>query len=123
MMLQRTSLGIHKDDYLFTIDDYPLKKYGSQGQQKSFLVALKLAQFDYISQEAKAKPILLLDDIFDKLDDKRIAQLLHMVASHHFGQIFITDARPERTERFLSGIDAQIAIFRTDLIKQVPEDE
>jgi len=97
-ILQYSSAGIHKDDLLFQINGYPVKKVGSQGQQKSFLIALKLAQFDLISKKSKIKPILLLDDIFDKLDDQRVGQLLHLVNDDSFGQLFITDTHDKRTE-------------------------
>jgi DNA replication and repair protein RecF len=97
-MLQYTSVGIHKDDLLFEIDNYPIKKFGSQGQQKSFLIALKLAQFDFLSQKSGHKPILLLDDVFDKLDEFRVERLIKMVNEDLFGQIFITDTHNERTE-------------------------
>ena len=97
----RTTAGIHRDDFHFLIDGHPIKKFGSQGQQKSFLIALKLSQFMIIEKAKEKKPLLLLDDIFDKLDDKRIAYLLEMVAKGSFGQIFITDARPERTKSYL----------------------
>lgn len=120
---QRTTFGIHKDDFIFSINNLGLKKFGSQGQQKSYLIALKLAQFDVIQQEKNDKPLLLLDDIFDKLDDRRIARLLEMVAGHQFGQIFITDARPERTSRLLQHIDAQINIYSTDAKKIGDENE
>ncbi len=107
---QRTTLGIHRDDYAFEIDSYPLKKFGSQGQQKSFVVALKLAQFHLLTQEKGHQPILLLDDIFDKLDDRRIARLIHLMKDGTFGQVFLTDARPERTQSLLeaSGITANL---------------
>ncbi|PKK37936.1 DNA replication and repair protein RecF [Siphonobacter sp. SORGH_AS_0500] len=107
---QRTTLGIHRDDFVFEIDSYPLKKFGSQGQQKSFVVALKLAQFHLLTQEKGHQPILLLDDIFDKLDDRRIAKLMDMMQDGTFGQVFLTDARPERTQSLLaeSGITANI---------------
>lgn len=108
---QRTVCGIHRDEFLFLIDGYPLKKFGSQGQQKSFLIALKLALYDVLKEKKGLKPIILLDDIFDKLDDLRIQKLVSMIADHHFGQIFITDARPERTEHFMSGIEDQIKIL------------
>src|SRR5690606_9167766 len=70
--LERTTTGIHKDDLIFTVNGMPLKKFGSQGQQKSFLIALKLAQYSYLVSKKGFKPLLLLDDIFDKLDDRRI---------------------------------------------------
>ncbi|HRZ75889.1 MAG TPA: DNA replication and repair protein RecF, partial [Bacteroidales bacterium] len=80
LSLRFTSTGIHKDDFNFLIDGFPAKKFGSQGQQKSFAVALKLAQFDYIRQLTGARPLLLLDDVFDKLDDRRVEQLIHLVS-------------------------------------------
>ena len=107
LILQRTNVGIHKDDYLFEMDGYLLKKFGSQGQQKSFLIALKLAQFDTIESEKGFKPILLMDDIFDKLDDQRIQKLTEMIEHHEFGQVFITDARPERSKHFLEKLNIE----------------
>lgn len=94
---QRTILGCHKDDFLFTLDGHPVKKFGSQGQKKSFVMALRLAQYELLETYTGRKPLLLLDDIFDKLDDHRIARLLAHINHPHFGQVFITDARPERT--------------------------
>lgn len=96
--LQYTSFGVHKDDIELTLGAYPVKKYGSQGQQKTFLLALKLAQFDYIGQCLNTKPILLLDDIFDKLDMLRVKQLVRLVGSSRFGQVFITDTQQGRVE-------------------------
>lgn len=93
---QYTTQGIHKDDLEFKIGDYPLKKFGSQGQKKSFVTALRLAQFDFLKDLKQTKPILLLDDIFDKLDDLRVAALMKLVSEDHFGQIFITDANLHR---------------------------
>ena len=89
--LQYTSAGVHKDDMLFMIDSYPIKKFGSQGQQKSFLIALKLAQFDILKKKSGEKPILLLDDIFDKLDETRVEKIVEMVNNDEFGQLFISD--------------------------------
>jgi DNA replication and repair protein RecF len=111
LLLKRTNLGIHKDDYLFTIGDYSLKKFGSQGQQKSYLISLKLAQFDALKAEKNQKPILLLDDIFDKLDDVRIGQLMKLVAKKDFGQLFITDARPERSIKIFSDLQIPAKLF------------
>ena len=102
--LQYTSHGIHKDDLNFEIDAHPIKKFGSQGQQKSFLIALKLAQFDFVKDKANQNPILLLDDIFDKLDESRVAQLLQLVKEDNFGQIFISDTHADRTEAVISSI-------------------
>jgi DNA replication and repair protein RecF len=96
---QRTTLGVHKDDYSFLMERAPIKKFGSQGQKKSYVMALKLAQFQIIEEDRQTKPLLLLDDIFDKLDDRRIACLIERMDS--FGQVFLTDARPERTAELL----------------------
>lgn len=111
LLLKRTNMGIHKDDYNFEINGYPIKKFGSQGQQKSFLIALKLAQFHVFKDIKKTKPILLLDDIFDKLDDLRIKKMIDLVANKEFGQLFITDARPERSKKILGDISAETAYF------------
>lgn len=109
--LQRTTKGVHKDDFLFSLNDHSLKKFGSQGQIKSYLIALKLAQFDCIKKEKGINPVLLLDDIFDKLDDSRIQKLIRMVASHSFGQIFLTDARPERSMSIFNEIEEEKKYF------------
>lgn len=111
IILQRTTKGSHKDDFVFSIGGHPLKTTGSQGQQKSFVIALKLAQFEYINQRLGQKPILLLDDIFDKLDQSRIQKLLTMISDEVFGQVFITEAGQDRVEKFLSDIDGEIRTF------------
>lgn len=110
--LERTSQGIHKDDLLFTIHEgMPLKKFGSQGQQKSFLIALKLAQYSFLKTKKNYKPLLLLDDIFDKLDEKRTLKLMKMVSEDEFGQIFLTDTDSERIRQIFSDIAQPIRIF------------
>ncbi len=109
--LQYTSMGIHKDDLNFTIDGHPIKKFGSQGQQKTFLIALKLAQFHFIKEQAKTTPILLLDDIFDKLDENRVSQIVALVNNDNFGQIFISDTHAERTENVVKNIRQTYKIF------------
>ena len=109
--LQYTSVGIHKDDLDFTINGHPIKKFGSQGQQKSFLIALKLAQFHFIKEQAKTTPILLLDDIFDKLDENRVAQIVSLVDNEDFGQLFISDTHPERTEKVVKNSNQSYKIF------------
>lgn len=110
--LERTSQGIHKDDLLFTIHEaMPLKKFGSQGQQKSFLIALKLAQYSFLRKKKKYKPLLLLDDIFDKLDDRRTKKLMQLVSEDEFGQIFITDTDAERIKDIFDEIAQPIRIF------------
>lgn len=110
-ILERTTVGIHKDELLFAIGDMPLKKFGSQGQQKSFLIALKLAQYSYLQKFKDFKPLLLLDDIFDKLDDLRVHKLMEMVSHHDFGQIFITDTGKERVLSVFNKIKIDITLF------------
>ncbi|MEM1256992.1 MAG: DNA replication and repair protein RecF, partial [Bacteroidota bacterium] len=109
--LQYTSVGIHKDDLGFTISGHPIKKFGSQGQQKSFLIALKLAQFHFIKEQSNTTPILLLDDIFDKLDEKRVSRLISLVEQDSFGQLFISDTHPERTEKVVKNTHQEYKIF------------
>ncbi|MDP2187447.1 MAG: DNA replication and repair protein RecF [Sphingobacteriaceae bacterium] len=94
----RCSVGIHRDDLLFTINGHPVKRFGSQGQQKSFLISLKLAQSIYLSEVMGKKPFLLLDDIFEKLDGQRVSSLLRLVQEERFGQIFLTDTDKKRVE-------------------------
>ncbi len=108
---QYTTKGIHKDDFSFAINGRPVKKFGSQGQQKSFVIALKLAQFDFVVQWKKTKPLLLLDDIFDKLDDLRIQKLMQLMANGVFGQVFLTDARPERTQQIFKATGQAIHLL------------
>ncbi len=111
-LLQYTSVGIHKDDLLFNINAYPIKKFGSQGQQKSFLIALKLAQFDFIKKQSGNNPILLLDDIFDKLDEQRVSHIIKLVNDENFGQLFISDTHPERTENAIKQVHQSYEIFK-----------
>lgn len=108
---EHTTVGVHRDDVIFTIAEYPLRKFGSQGQQKSFLVALKLAEYTLLAEHNNEKPILLLDDLFDKLDMGRVAQLLRLVGSEMFGQIFITDCNKHRLQRTLSEAGAEYKLF------------
>ncbi len=110
-ILQYTSVGTHKDDIKFKIGNYPIKKFGSQGQQKSFLIALKLAQYAFIKERLKTNPILLLDDIFDKLDDQRVAELIKLVNMDTYGQIFISDTHRDRTEEVIKATDQSYAII------------
>ncbi len=110
--MQYTTVGIHKDDLEFTINGHSLKKYASQGQQKSFLIALKLAQFDFIKNIKQMTPILLLDDIYDKLDDLRVKQLMELVSSTNFGQLFITDTHPTRLSNLFSATEADYKVFK-----------
>ena len=107
-----SSVGVHKDDFIMLFDKHLIKRRGSQGQQKTFLLALKLAQFDFMSQALKFKPILLLDDIFDKLDDNRVEHLMTLVDKHHFGQIFVTDTHSERSVHIFDKINADYKLFQ-----------
>ncbi|NOZ46487.1 MAG: DNA replication/repair protein RecF [Chlorobi bacterium] len=108
--LQYSTVGIHKDDLSLKLRNYPIRKIGSQGQQKTFLLALKLAQFDFLKELYGFKPILLFDDIFDKLDSNRVEKIVELVADNNFGQIFITDTGKERLKNILkhSKIDYQL---------------
>lgn len=110
--LQYTSMGIHKDDLVFNIEGHPVKKFGSQGQQKSFLIALKLAQFDFIKAQSGVNPILLLDDIFDKLDEQRVAQIIKLVDDENFGQLFISDTHADRTENAVKQVHQSYEVFK-----------
>ena len=110
-MLTYTSKGIHKDDLLFEMNGISMKRTASQGQQKSFLISLKLSQMNRIKELTGKTPILLLDDIFDKLDDSRVSQLIELVNQEHFGQIFITDTSRERTENVVKRINEESKIF------------
>jgi DNA replication and repair protein RecF len=112
ILLQRTSTGVHRDDFDFLMNGNELKKFGSQGQQKSFLIALKLAEFQCISEAKQFKPILLLDDIFDKLDEQRIHQLMRLISQGRFGQLFLTDARQARTQEILKEARVIAQVFK-----------
>jgi DNA replication and repair protein RecF len=110
-ILEYTTVGIHKDDLILEMNDYPVKLLGSQGQQKSYLVALKLAKFDYIKRRAGFSPIMLLDDIFDKFDADRVEQIIRLVGNHRFGQIFITDTHKSRLQDILTSVDSDYKMF------------
>jgi DNA replication and repair protein RecF len=110
--LERTTGGIHRDELQFSIHGMPMKKFGSQGQQKSFLIALKLAQYSYLYQQKGFKPLLLLDDIFDKLDDNRTTKLMQMISENDFGQVFITDTSSEKVERIFKRIGVDVKLFK-----------
>ncbi|MGI4887234.1 MAG: DNA replication/repair protein RecF [Janthinobacterium lividum] len=115
---QRTTAGAHRDDFVFLMDSLPVRSYASQGQQKSYAIALRLAQFEILTTRlaatgiASAKPLLLLDDIFDRLDDTRIARLLELVADDTFGQVFLTDTNLVRTDQALANVRGDIRRFR-----------
>ncbi|NVK05383.1 MAG: DNA replication/repair protein RecF [Flavobacteriia bacterium] len=120
-VLQYSSTGIHKDDLAFKLRDYPLKKVGSQGQQKTFTIALKLAQFEFLKEVTGRKPILLLDDIFDKLDETRVEAIVSMVNDHRFGQIFITDTHEERTGGIVKRIAEESKVFSVEAGGKITE--
>jgi DNA replication and repair protein RecF len=108
---EHTTVGVHRDELTISIGDYPIRKYGSQGQQKSFLVALKLAEYTLLAEHGNERPMLLLDDLFDKLDMRRVAQLLRLVNGDIFGQIFITDCNKHRLERTLGEAEVDYKLF------------
>ena len=112
-ILKYTSAGVQRDDFIFTMNGHPIRRYGSQGQQKSFLVSLKFAQYEIMKKNYGFAPILLLDDVFDKLDMGRISNLLQMVASNDFGQIFITDSNKVRMSGIVDRLTQDRAYFET----------
>ena len=119
LLAQRTILGIHRDEFLFTLNGHPLKKFGSQGQQKSFIIAMRLAQFACIQEVLQCKPLLLLDDIFDKLDELRIEKLIDLITQQYFGQVWITDAGGSRSNQLIKKIHADKSLIRIDKGKLV----
>ena len=106
-----TSVGPHKDDLFFTLNEHSIKKHGSQGQQKSFLIALKLAQFEFVQRNIELSPLILLDDIFDKLDNTRVEKLVSFIKEGVFKQVFITDTNKKRSEEILSKTNVNFTIF------------
>ena len=106
--------GIHKDELNMLLGDFPIKREGSQGQNKTYLVALKLAQFDFLKRTGTTVPLLLLDDIFDKLDASRVEQIIKLVAGDNFGQIFITDTNREHLDRILHKVGSDYKMFRVE---------
>jgi DNA replication and repair protein RecF len=113
-ILQYTTAGTHKDDLQMSLEGHPIKRIGSQGQQKTFLVALKLAKFEFIRNVNGFHPILLLDDVFDKFDAKRVEQIIKLVADQNFGQIFITDTNRERIGKILNQLTIEYKLFHVD---------
>ena len=109
-----SSKGVHRDELVMKLGGYPIRKEGSQGQNKSFLVALKLAQYDFLYRKGGETPILLLDDIFDKLDSNRVEQIVNLVSGDGFGQIFITDVNREHTDSILEQIDGAYRLFEVE---------
>jgi DNA replication and repair protein RecF len=119
--LRRTTVGVHKDDVVFTLGEHAMKRFGSQGQQKSFLVALRLAQLAFIEQATGVKPILLLDDIFDKIDEKRVEALMKRVTNGTFGQVFITDTHLGRIPDMFAATGADVRVFEVRQGEVVPQ--
>ena len=117
--------GVHKDELNMLLGDFPIKREGSQGQNKTYLVALKLAQFDFLKRTGSTVPLLLLDDIFDKLDASRVEQIIKLVAGDSFGQIFITDTNREHLDRILHKVGSDYKMFRVEQgeVSEMEEDE
>ena len=114
-ILQRTTTGIHRDDWTFTFNDFPVKKFASQGQLKSYVLAIKLAQYELLKEQKQVQPVLLLDDIFDKLDHTRVSQLLELLVQGDFGQVFITDTDKNRIATI---VDSFKVDYRKFIIKE-----
>ena len=110
-ILGYSTQGIHKDELEMLLDEYPIKRVGSQGQNKTYLISLKLAQFNFLKTAHNFAPVLLLDDIFDKLDSKRVTEIIHLVAGETFGQIFITDTNREHLDMILAQLEQPASIF------------
>jgi DNA replication and repair protein RecF len=108
LQLERTSGGVHRDDIEFEIEGFPLKRFGSQGQSKSFIFAFKLAQYQYLYNTLKTKPILLLDDMFEKIDEERAQKLINLLCSHEFGQIVLTDTHSDRVRNHFENVNKSI---------------
>lgn len=117
--LQYTSVGPHKDDLIFLIEGRPIKKFGSQGQQKSYLIALKLAQYEFMKKNSEILPLLLMDDVFDKLDKRRVGNILDLVSNDAFGQVFISDTDGERLSELFNANDIDASIFQIETKKEV----
>ena len=116
-----SNAGTHKDDLIFEIKGHPVKKFGSQGQQKSFIIALRLAQYEWLKNHLGVLPVLLLDDIFDKLDHSRVERLMHLVADNFFGQVLVTDTDAERVQKIFaeSHLDYSIYEVASGSVKQL----
>jgi DNA replication and repair protein RecF len=121
--LGRTSRGIHRDDMIFKLDEGALRRFGSQGQRKSYLIALHLALRDYLVQHTDVAPLILLDDIFDKLDDERVMSLLNILGQDDYGQVFITDARDERVGQICAQLKWESKVFKIENGQITSEEE
>lgn len=111
-VMEYSTVGIHKDDWEFRMESFPVKKFASQGQQKSYLLAVKLAQFEFVKKHGKLIPILMLDDIHDKLDEQRVKRLIELVGANGFGQVFITDTSKEQVVKLFKGMDVEVKVFK-----------
>ncbi|MFW5768180.1 MAG: DNA replication/repair protein RecF, partial [Bacteroidota bacterium] len=114
LLMQHTTTGIHRDDVEFELNGHPLKRTGSQGQEKTLIISLKLAQFDFIFKTIDIRPLLLLDDVFDKLDASRISQLVNLLSDEKYGQVFFSDTSRERLPGLLKHIDVDVRIFNIE---------
>jgi DNA replication and repair protein RecF len=109
--MEYSTVGIHKDDWEFRMNNFAVKKFSSQGQQKSYLLAAKLAQFEFVKQHRQIIPILMVDDIHDKLDEHRVKHLIELLSSKELGQVFITDTNKEKLQKLLKGVNLKIKMF------------
>ena len=114
VQLERTTSGIHKDDLDMTVHGHSLKKFGSQGQQKTFVLALKLAQYDFLNAKLGVKPILMLDDLFDRIDGNRVQAIMDKVSQGTYGQVFITDTSVDRVPSMVDKLNIEVRIFDTN---------
>jgi DNA replication and repair protein RecF len=114
MLIGYTLTGIHRDDLEMTLDDRLIRQTGSQGQNKTYLIALKLAQYAFLAAHGDTKPVLLLDDIFDKLDAERVEQIVELVSGEQFGQIFMTDTNRKYLDQIVSAIHQDFALFKVE---------
>ena len=122
-ILGYTSVGIHKDELEMTLNGYLIRRVGSQGQNKSYLIALKLAQFAFLNQRGQTTPILLLDDLFDKLDAMRVEQIVKLVSGEAFGQTFITDTNRKYLDAILNAMGGDHALFKVEQGVVTPMEE
>ncbi len=120
-ILGYTSIGVHKDDLDMQMDGYSIKRVGSQGQNKTYVVALKFAQFDFLRKTGSTVPVLLMDDIFDKLDSSRVEQIINLVLDKDFGQIFITDTNREHLDEILSRTNSNYHLYEVDKGEVLPK--
>ena len=114
LILGYTSRGVHKDELEMLLGEYPMKRIGSQGQNKTFLIALKLAQFDYLKRNGHTTPLLLLDDVFDKLDARRMERIISLVSQERFGQIFVTDTNREYLDAIVRRVGGDYRLFEVE---------